>query len=77
LKGSNQRVTLHSYDEGEDGSITLQVQVLARFNFVAFERRVFGIKPEDLEECDLPGDEELVGNAGINPETLRGHGIHS
>jgi hypothetical protein len=26
-----------------------------------FDRGVFGIKPEDLEECDLPKPEESLG----------------
>lgn len=50
LTSSNHRVTVHSYQE--DG--TLQVDVGGEYNKVMFERRVFGVKPEELTECDLP-----------------------
>jgi len=44
---------------GDDGTII--VTVSGKYNFVMFERNVFGIKPEDLEECDLPSEGEKVG----------------
>jgi len=51
LRETGSRVTLHSYSE--DGTMT--VTVGKEFNeFLWFERNVFGIEPEDLEECDLP-----------------------
>lgn len=62
LKSSGHRVTLYSVDEPKDGSApTLKVNVLGRFNLLAFDRRVFGITPDDLEECELPGAEEPLG----------------
>lgn len=57
LKSSNHRVTIYSYNE--DG--TVSVSVSGDYNRVIFERNVFGVKPEDLEECDLPSDDEPVG----------------
>ena len=57
LKSSNHRVTLYSYSE--DGTVT--VCVTGDYNAVAFERRVFGIDPDDLVECDLPGPDEPTG----------------
>ena len=57
LHGSGHRVTIYSYCE--DG--TVSVTVSGEFNFVVFERNVFGVKPEDLTECDLPSPEELTG----------------
>ena len=68
LKSTDQRVTIAVYDEpldektGEPSGdpVTLQVDVDGRFNFVIFERRVFGVSPDDLEECDLP-EGEVVG----------------
>ena len=57
LKSYNQRVTLCSYSE--DGTVT--VIVSGKYNFVTFDRKVFGISPDDLEECDLPDPEELIG----------------
>jgi len=53
LKSSGHRVTLYSYSE--DGTVT--VNVLSVWNPetpLLSERRVFGIDPKDLEECELP-----------------------
>jgi hypothetical protein len=62
LKSSGHRVTLYSVDEPEDGSFpTLKVDVSGRYNMLSFERRVFGIKPDDLEECELPSGAEPLG----------------
>ena len=47
------------YSFSEDGTMT--VVVSARYNLIRFERRVFGINPDDLVECDLPPEGELVG----------------
>lgn len=52
------RVTLYSYSE--DGTVT--VNVTGEYNRVFFNRRVFGIKPDDLEECDLPEPGESLGS---------------
>lgn len=51
------RVTVLAY--GEDD--TIRVHVSGQYNFVTFDRQVFGIKPEDLTECDLPTKDELLG----------------
>lgn len=50
LKTSNHKVTLISYEE--NGTVT--VNVSGDFNRVIFERNVFGVNPENLEECDIP-----------------------
>lgn len=65
LKTSNHRVTIYSYNE--DG--TVSVVVSGKYNRVLFERNVFGIKPEDLEECDLPPADEETG-AGLHGEEV-------
>lgn len=57
LKTSGHRVTLMSYFEDR----TVSVAVSGKYNAVIFERQVFGVKPEDLEECDLPTDSEPLG----------------
>jgi hypothetical protein len=57
LKSSGHRVTVYSYCE--DGTVT--VAVTGDYNAVVFDRRVFGIKPEELEECDLPEPGERLG----------------
>ena len=50
LKPVNQRVTLYSYSE--DGTVT--VHISAEYNeYLVFDRHVFGIDPEKLEECEL------------------------
>jgi hypothetical protein len=73
LKPTGQRVTFRSVFE--DG--TLSVYVSAEFNALAFERSVFGIKLDDLEECDLPEAREPVGalltdqEVGENIDLLR------
>lgn len=55
--GSKSRVTMYSYCE--DGTVT--VTVSGDFNLVSFERNVFGVKPDELEECDFPPDGEQLG----------------
>ena len=68
LSSSGHRVTVQSFDEDESGGVTLKVFVSGEFNLVAFERVVFGIDPDDLEECDLPDAGEQVGSADLDPE---------
>lgn len=51
------RVYVIGYNE--DG--TLRVVVDGQFNLVTFSREVFGVNPDDLTECDLPGDGDPVG----------------
>lgn len=53
------RVTLYSYEE--DG--TLSVHVSGQYNRVLFSRHVFGVLPDDLVECDLPGPDEDLGDS--------------
>ena len=57
LKTSGHRVTLYAYCE--DGTVT--VFVGGDYNALSFERKVFGIKPDNLEECDLPSPGEPHG----------------
>lgn len=69
LKTTGHRVTVHSFGEEKDGSVTLTVNVTADFNFVMFERQVFGIQPDDLEPCDLPQPGEKFA-AILTPEQV-------
>lgn len=57
LDSTGHRVTLHSYSEG--GTVT--VNVLGKYNLLTMERRVFGIRIEELSECDLPAEGEPLG----------------
>lgn len=61
MKSTGHRVTVASFGEGEDGAVTLTVNVLAAYNFVTFERQVFGIDLADLEPCELPDRDEITG----------------
>ena len=66
LKPTGQRVTIAAFSEGG----TLTVDVTGQFNAVAFDRQVFGINPQDLEECDLPGPDEVVGTTFTDPKDV-------
>jgi hypothetical protein len=57
MKSTGQRVTLYSFSE--DGTVT--VNVSGDYNFVLFERSVFGVDPDDLEPCEVPPPNEHVG----------------
>mgnify|MGYP001186317957 CR=1 FL=1 len=63
LTGTDQRVTIQAFGENDNGPVTVRVAVRAKFNFVSFERDVFGIAPSDLVECDLPEPSERLGVA--------------
>jgi hypothetical protein len=66
MKSTGQRVTLLSYSENG----TVRVSVSGDYNFVTFERQVFGVNADDLEECDLPGPSELTGALLTEPEVI-------
>lgn len=68
--GKGRRVFVRSFQEMEDGSVTLTVIVSGQFNAVLMERSVFGVDPETLVESDLPAPDELVGNAGLHPDQV-------
>lgn len=61
MKSTGHRVLICSFYEDR----TLRVVVLAQYNLIGFERYVFGIDPDDLEECDLPGPDDPVGIAPV------------
>jgi hypothetical protein len=59
MKSSGHRVYVIGFDVGD--TVTLRVAVTGAFNRVRFERQVFGIEPDDLEPCQLPGPDEPLG----------------
>ena len=63
MKGTGQRVTLRSFSESKDKPVTMSVNVSGQFNYVAFDRYVFGVDPAELEPCDLPAADETLGTA--------------
>jgi hypothetical protein len=54
LRSTGQRVIIIGFNESENKEITVRVWVNAKYNTSPFERNVFGIDPNDIEECDLP-----------------------
>jgi hypothetical protein len=71
LHNSGHRVTIYSFGEEEDGTISLTVNVTGKYNALMFERRVFGVKPDGLSECALPDANELVGSANLPIEVVK------
>lgn len=67
MKPHGQRVTVVSFGEEEDGRVTLTVSVSGDFNLTMFDRQVFGVDPDDLEPCELPGEDVPVG-AMMSPD---------
>jgi hypothetical protein len=66
IKDTRHRCTIYSYNE--DGTLT--VSITGQFNLINFGRRVFGIHPDDLVECDLPHPDELLGITFTEEQTL-------
>jgi len=58
MKSTGHRVMIYSFSE----DLTVTVLVSKIYNAVAFERKVFGVDPDDLEECKLPDADELTGS---------------
>lgn len=72
LRTTNQRVFVLAFSEPDkDGKVTCRVGVTGEFNLVTHERHVFGIDPDDLEECDLPRSGERLGSLDLPIEVLR------
>jgi hypothetical protein len=69
------RVYVVSIEEPKDpgAPVTVKVAVTGQFNFVAMERDVFGVLPEELVECELPGPDEMVGCANMTVEEVRAY----
>lgn len=70
---SGHRVILYSFGEPTEANapVTVTVAVLGTYNLVEFERRVFGIEPDELVECDLPDPTEALGVLLTEDETAR------
>lgn len=66
LKSSGRRVTIHSYSE--DGTLT--VNITGQYNYITFNRRVFGIAPDNLEECDWPDEHAMLGTMLTEPNDV-------
>ena len=66
LKPTKQRVTIQIYHV--DGTVT--VFVSGQYNLCVFDRNVFGISVTDLEECDMPTEEEMTGTVLTEQESI-------
>lgn len=66
MKTTGSRVTLVSY--AEDRTVT--VFVSGEFNAVMFDRQVFGVSPDNLEECELPAKDDFLGTLLTEPEQV-------
>lgn len=62
MKGTGQKVTIVSYSEDR----TVTVSVDGRYNLVTFDRNVFGVDPDSLEECHLPSSDEPIGTICVD-----------
>lgn len=72
MKSTGHRVTILSITEPRDkGPITLMVDVSGTFNLVACERQVFGVPLDDIEECELPAEGEVLGTANLSIEEAK------
>jgi len=72
MKSTGQRVFVMGFFDPDDaGKVLLSVGVTGEFNLVAFERKVFGIDPDDLVECDLPAPNEALGSLDVPIEKVR------
>lgn len=65
-----QRVIFLGLDEEDDGGITARIHVSAQYNLVLFERNVFGVPWQELEECDLPDPHEITGAIAETDEEI-------
>ena len=67
LKSTDQRVTIMSIGT-YDNIVKFRVAITGKYNTLLFDRQVFGVDPEDLEECDLPTGP--VGTAFTEPDEV-------
>lgn len=70
---SGHRCTLYAICE--DG--TVKVNVTGEYNWVEFDRTVFGVDPKTLTECDLPGPDEMLGTLLTDPVDIELLAMHS
>ncbi len=69
FKHSGTRLTVRGYQE--DG--TLIINVSGQYNRIMFERDVFGVPPEDIEECDFPPEDEEIGVVLTDEEEVKAY----
>lgn len=67
------RLRCYPFSYCEDGTLTVVVD--GQFNRVLFSRRVFGVRPDSLVECELPAAGEDLGDtaaeAGYTEDEVR------
>ncbi len=67
IKSSGDKGTIHSVSE--DGTLTMNID--GTYCRVMFAKNVFGLHPEDIEECELPGPDEELGDWSAKSELNR------
>lgn len=67
MKSTGHRVTILAYNENG----TVRVDISGQWNCLIFEREVFGIDPNDLEECEIPNETEITGVAITEEENVK------
>ncbi len=75
LGTSGRRGLIVAFDESAAGVVTVRVAITGQYNRVAFERMVFGIAPEEIIECDLPGPEERLGSLNLDARVFLNMGL--
>jgi hypothetical protein len=68
-KPTGQRVVIESYSEGG----TVRMLVCGLYNAVVFDRSVFGVPADDLEECELPLPGEPLGTKLTDEADIAAH----
>lgn len=61
----------HVNGDGTPAPPTMMIVISGRHNLIDFGRRVFGVKPEDLVECDLPYPGEPLGETLTQDEQFQ------
>jgi hypothetical protein len=69
IKSTGQRVTVYSWSE--NGTVT--VDITGRYNLITFDRQVFGVDPDDLEECDFPPSDQPIGTILTDEADIEAH----
>lgn len=70
LKTTGQRGVIAALEENDDGTWTFSLAITGQFNLVTVDALVHGVRCEDLEPSDLPGEGEPLGTMLTKPEDI-------
>lgn len=57
IRDTGERCYIVAYSEDR----TIRVAITGKYNYTMIDKTVFGLLPEDLEECDGPEPDEKIG----------------